>query len=521
MTMPPPVEDTEELSPRQEDLVSDLLELVNQHGKFSWGTDSEGSHFAPPESNPFKEQGLVCENCVFYAADSRSCAIVNGTIEPEAICKFWVIEDYELDGKPESQPEESEAAAKYAGINFSPPRGVRSAAKRGLALHEKGLSGSGLEPATVGWARKYVAGGAVSPERARMGNRFCGRNARFANAPKDSPAWVSWLLWGGSAGKAWFSSLVSQMDAADKKSSSSMKGGFRLSLAANFNHPFIKEIEVVLTDFEPNANNEGISRSEAENIMRTAMYTPIKIAASDAGYGGHTKANPIGAITEAYLGQHNGRDVIMGKAFIWKDEYPEVYDMLKSQADANQFIGTSWEVYYGAEDTVNGVKWLKNITFAGTCIVDAPAYGDRTPLLSVAEKKEKMNELEKQILELTATLADKEKTLIDLHEKVKFFEEAELQAKAEARAANIASRLSGIFSESEIKEKLNFYVALEDTVLEKIIADLQKYATPKAQSEKQQPAKTDPIPELPGKAFTDYSPKQLAEQFKNLLKEDK
>jgi hypothetical protein len=81
--------------------------------------------------------------------------------------------------------------------------------------------------------------------------------------------------------------------------------------------------------------------------------------------------------------------------------------------------------------------------------------------------------------------------------------------------------LSSIFSESEIKEKLNFYVTLEDTVLEKIIADLQKYATPKAQSEKQQPAKADPIPELPGKVATDYSPKQLAEQFKNLLKEDK
>lgn len=519
MTMPPQLEESGEMSPRQEDLVNDLLSIVDKHGKFSWGTDSEGSHFTPPENNPFKTQGLVCENCVFYAADSKSCAIVTGEIAPEAICKFWVIEEYELEPS-EDESEESEAAAKYAGINFSPPRGVRSAAKRGLALHEKGLSGSGLEPATVGWARKYVAGGAVSPERARMGNRFCGRNARFANAPKDSPAWVSWLLWGGSAGKAWFASLVSQMDAADKKSSSSMKGGFRLSLAANFDHPFIKEIEVVLTDFEPNANNEGISRSEAENIMRTATYTPIKIAASTAGYGGHSNANPIGAITEAYMGQYEGRDVIMGKAFIWKDEYPAVYDMLKSQADQSQFIGTSWEVYYGAEETVNGVKWLKNITFAGTCIVDTPAYGNRTPLLSLAEEKEQMNELEKQILELTANLAERDKTITDLHEKVKLFEEAELQAKAEARAAHIASRLSGIFSESEIKEKINFYVTLEDTVLEKIIGDLQKYATPKAQSEKQ-PSKSDTIPELPGKVFNDYSPKQLAEQFKNLLKEEK
>ena len=111
MTMPPQPEDSDELSPRQEDLVNDLLSIVDKHGKFSWGTDSEGSHFTPPESNPFKAQGLVCENCVFYAADSKSCAIVTGEIAPEAICKFWVIEEYELDPS-EDDTEESEAAAK-------------------------------------------------------------------------------------------------------------------------------------------------------------------------------------------------------------------------------------------------------------------------------------------------------------------------------------------------------------------------------------------------------------------------
>jgi membrane peptidoglycan carboxypeptidase len=55
----------------------------------------------------------------------------------------------------------------------------------------------------------------VSPEKARKMARWFGRNRRFADAPKDSPAWVSFCLWGGHAGDAWSSKLVRQMNAAD------------------------------------------------------------------------------------------------------------------------------------------------------------------------------------------------------------------------------------------------------------------------------------------------------------------
>lgn len=112
-------------------------------------------------------------------------------------------------------PDSSDFAEKYAHINFNPPQSVRNAFKRGLKLHEKGLTGDGLEPVTVAWARKIANGEPVSPDKARQGNRWFGRNDRFSSAPKDSPAWASYLLWGGAPGKAWFSKLVSQMDAAD------------------------------------------------------------------------------------------------------------------------------------------------------------------------------------------------------------------------------------------------------------------------------------------------------------------
>ena len=102
--------------------------------------------------------------------------------------------------------------AAYDGINFAPPAGVRSALRRGLALHEQGLSGDGIQPDTVAWARRLAAGENASPDKARKMARFFGRNARFARAPKDSPAWVSWLLWGGAAGDSWSRKLVRQMN---------------------------------------------------------------------------------------------------------------------------------------------------------------------------------------------------------------------------------------------------------------------------------------------------------------------
>jgi len=526
------MEEDEYLTPRQQYLVEEILSIVDDFGKFGKGIDSEGAHYAPASLNPFKAQGIVCANCVFYAEDSKSCSVVEGILEDEAVCKFWVIENEDLQIPDLPDIEESNeieedatnsrtySAAKYANINFSPPAGTRSAAKRGLVLHEEGLSGSGLEPATVAWARKYVSGESVSPERARMGNRFFGRNARFANAPKDSPAWVSWLLWGGASGRSWFARLVRQMDAADKKSSASLKGGLRLAEVSNIDHPFIKEIEVVLTDFEPNANSEGITKAEIDNVIRTSRFTPIKIASSSTGFGGHTGAKPVGAIVEAFVDTYQGRDVIKGRAFIWKDEYPAVYDLLKSRADVDEFIGTSWEVYYTSAEEVDGVRWLKDITFAGTCIVDNPAYGDRTPLLSVAEEKEKMEDYKQQIDEMTLSLSLKETEIDGLRTQIKTYEEAERHAQAEARKNEVIKKLSAVFSESEVSEKLNFYLALEDGILSKIVEDFQKNVPTKAKQEASASVSNPVIPEPRGDYNKPLTPRDIAEQLKKFKKED-
>lgn len=170
--------------------------------------------------------------------------------------------------------------------------------------------------------------------------------------------------------------------------------GFIRALA-NQTHPLQTNLLLILTDFEPNKNNQGIPITEAENILNTALHTPLKINFDGAEFYGHTSASPIGPITRVYKGIDNGRDVIFAEAVVWNDLYEDISDHLKLAFAEG--IGTSWEIYYKDSVTENNVQWLQGCVFAGTCVVKTPAYGpNRTRLLAVAEKlneraKERLN----------------------------------------------------------------------------------------------------------------------------------
>lgn len=78
------------LTPRQKAEYDALENLVEVFGQFDQSAGAEGSHYASEADNPFIEQGLICSNCVFYEG-GQGCEIVSGVIEPNAICKFWII----------------------------------------------------------------------------------------------------------------------------------------------------------------------------------------------------------------------------------------------------------------------------------------------------------------------------------------------------------------------------------------------------------------------------------------------
>jgi len=161
--------------------------------------------------------------------------------------------------------------------------------------------------------------------------------------------------------------------------------GFIQAIASS--HPLQTRLSLILTDFEPNTNKQGIPKSEAENIIRSALYMPVKINFDGDDYHGHTGAYPIGPIVMAETATDNGRDVIMGEAVIWNREYEDVAEHLKIAFAEG--IGTSWEIFYDESKTKkddNGIQWLEGCVFAGTCVVNTPAYGpERTRLLAIAE----------------------------------------------------------------------------------------------------------------------------------------
>lgn len=159
---------------------------------------------------------------------------------------------------------------------------------------------------------------------------------------------------------------------------------------ADQTHPLQTKLSLILTDFEPNGNKQGIPRDEKDNIIRTAQYMPLKINFNGTTFTGHSGAFPIGPIVAAYESTDSGRDVIMGDAVIWDEVYSDISEHLK--VAFSEGIGTSWEVYF--EDSVkddNGIEWLTGCVFAGTCVVEVPAYGpNRTRVLAIAEKLAEM-----------------------------------------------------------------------------------------------------------------------------------
>jgi hypothetical protein len=106
----------------------------------------------------------------------------------------------ELEDEPEEIYEESELRA----VNLSAPAFMRASAKRGLALHEQGLSGDGLMPQTVEDARKMAAGQVTEAKWRKIG-AWIARHIDDLDAVQGdeiTAGLVAMLLWGGGSSKA-------------------------------------------------------------------------------------------------------------------------------------------------------------------------------------------------------------------------------------------------------------------------------------------------------------------------------
>jgi hypothetical protein len=114
---------------------------------------------------------------------------------------------------------QTRAPEKYAHIDFTPPQGVREAARRGLEVRaSKPPSQRGGTEVGVARARDLANGRTVSPDTARRMKAYFDRHEVDKDGEtwdEQGKGWQAWQLWGGDPGRSWSAKLVRQMNAAD------------------------------------------------------------------------------------------------------------------------------------------------------------------------------------------------------------------------------------------------------------------------------------------------------------------
>ena len=121
-----------------------------------------------------------------------------------------------IDPLPAPGPSEDDEMSSRA-VNMKPTAGMASAARRGLELHEKGLSGDGLKPETVARANRLARREEMNRDwivemNAWFKRHEASKTAGWDEPPDYSPAYVAWLLWGGNAAMNWSARKVAEME---------------------------------------------------------------------------------------------------------------------------------------------------------------------------------------------------------------------------------------------------------------------------------------------------------------------
>ena len=123
------------LNPRQFTMYDLFETMAEEFGMWDQGSGANGAHYM--EENLFASEGMKCSNCVFFEG-GKKCEIVSGNIEPEAICKLWIIRE-ELLNNPTVSTEETDGM-KSAEIEEE----VKDAGPNGrvIATHKTGVNTS-------------------------------------------------------------------------------------------------------------------------------------------------------------------------------------------------------------------------------------------------------------------------------------------------------------------------------------------------------------------------------------------
>ncbi len=151
-------------------------------------------------------------------------------------------------------------------------------------------------------------------------------------------------------------------------------------------NPNVAWLKMVITDDKPNANGMRIPQEEFANVLKTAVYMPIKMAVGEISEA-HDETYPLGSI--AHLVEKD--DHVIALAALWTKERPEDIEFLKERHTNGQSIDVSWELNYDIEASSkdnSGVLELRNVEMNAVTIVGLPSYMGRTPVTAIASKED-------------------------------------------------------------------------------------------------------------------------------------
>jgi hypothetical protein len=220
-----------DLSDRQKRYTVALDMIVSDFGEFDQSTMGDGAHYVDGSGNPFKEEGMICGNCVAFQGNQK-CRWVSGEIEAMGICRLWVIPEHliepghdveydeyaeieEEDEEEDEDEDDDEYAMSKAGT-FNPPQGVQAEARRALKWIADGHAGSGFTDVGRKRASDLARGASVSMQTVKRMKSFLSRHAVDAQgkgwSPGEegypSPGRVAYAAWGGKAGLSWVNGIL-------------------------------------------------------------------------------------------------------------------------------------------------------------------------------------------------------------------------------------------------------------------------------------------------------------------------
>lgn len=297
----------------------------------------------------------------------------------------------------------------------------------------------------------------------------------------------------------------------------------------------LKWIKFILTDANANANNQRIPKNEFQNLIRTGLYMPIKMAQGFVR-DGHEFSVPIGTITNLI----EREDHVEGIAALWGKEYPDEVKLLQEMSSGSKKPQISWEVLYTESKKEGDVEVFEGIQLAAATVVGLPAYEGRTPILMVASKikeggnssmeidEKELNELKTSVSTLTEerntykvgleTLQPQFDALKIEHDTLVAYK-ADIEAKIE-RETKLAS-IKKLFVDAGIElpadyfsdeEKTGKLLSMSVEQLDYIMKELVHFA-PKTESASRHLG-ADGVPNLTGDDKTAMTPKEIAKALR-------